>query len=240
MIITTKILKISVKFFFIIILLIKSFNLFGQEVTLFGSEICPDGIDLVYVAVLESDEKPFNSFYLGKFEVTQAQWRSVMGNNPSNFKNENHPVENVNWHDAQRFLERLNERTGRNYRLPTEAEWLHAARGDTISGYCPGSCRYSGSNEIDDVCWYIGNSNGRSKPVGSKNPNGFGIYDMSGNVWEWCEDQHKNNRGIRGGSWNSEARVCTVRYKYSYDATFRSFIIGFRVLLPVPVITTQD
>ena len=204
-------------------------NLFGQEVSIYS----PDGIELVYVDVPEDEKKISSSFYIGKFEITQTQWRAIMGNNPSNFKNENNPVENVNWNDAQNFLARLNERTGKNYRLPTEAEWVFAARADTIAGFCAGGCRFSGSDDIDEVAWFKGNSGGRTQPVGSKLPNELGIYDMSGNVWEWCEDDKDNNRVIRGGSWNSEARFCSVNYKYSYGPENRSFIIGFRVVLPI-------
>ena len=134
-------------------------------------------------------EKPVHSvtvsdFYIGKYEVTQAQWKAVMGKNPSHYKGENRPVERVSWYDIQKFIEKLNAKTGKRYRLPTEAEWEYAARGGNQSkGY-----KYSGSNDIGSVAWYTNNSGDRTHPVGQKQPNELGLYDMTGNVWEWCSD----------------------------------------------------
>ncbi len=171
------------------------------------------------------DEKPthsvtLSSFYLCKYEVTQALWRAVMGNIPSRFKGNNLPVEKVSWDDCQTFITRLNNLTGKNFRLPTEAEWEYAARGGNRSrGY-----KYSGSNVLSDVAWYDDNSGGKTHPVGSKSPNELGLYDMSGNVREWCYDwfgtysssaqtnptgpSSGSFRVRRGGSWDFAAVSC--------------------------------
>ena len=219
------------------------------------------GIDMVFVqggtflmgctseqANCDSDERPVRSvtvsdFYIGKYEVTQAQWRLVMGGNPSNFKGDNLPVEMVSWMDVQDFIERLNAMTGRRYRLATEAEWEFAARGGRRSnGY-----RFSGSNHIDDVAWYDGNSGRRTRAVGGKEPNELGIYDMSGNVWEWVSDwfgtysssNETNPRGassgsyrvLRGGSWLSDARYCRVSNRGNDSPGGRGSDLGFRLAL---------
>ena len=137
----------------------------------------------------DSDEFPphqvtLSNFSIGETEVTQGLWKAVMGNNPSNFTGDNLPVEEVSWDDCQLFIAKLNQLTGRNFRLPTEAEWEYAARGGNKSkGY-----KYAGSNTIDNVAWYKDNSGDKTHPVGSKAPNELGLYDMNGNVWEWCQD----------------------------------------------------
>lgn len=123
-------------------------------------------------------------YYIGKYEVTQALWQVVMGNNPSDFKGDNFPVEKVSWNDCQAFITKLNGMTGRKFRLPTEAEWENAARGGRKSQ----AYQYCGSNNISDVAWYWDNNTGMTHPVGGKLPNELGIYDMSGNVLEWCQD----------------------------------------------------
>ena len=134
-------------------------------------------------------EKPVHSvtlsgYNIGKTEVTQELWQAVMGSNPSRFKGDNMPVECVSWDDCQEFIRKLNSLTSQNFRLPTEAEWEFACRGGNNSrGY-----KYSGSNYIDNVAWYDGNSGDKTHPVATKSPNELGIYDMSGNVWEWCND----------------------------------------------------
>ncbi|MBQ6584525.1 MAG: formylglycine-generating enzyme family protein [Alistipes sp.] len=174
-----------------------------------------------------SDESPIHSvtvsdFYIGKYEVTQAQWRAVMGSNPSYFTGDNLPVKQVSWDDIQEFITKLNTMTGKTFRLPTEAEWEYAARGGNQSkGY-----KYSGSNTLDNVAWYTNNSGGKTHPVGQKQPNELGLYDMSGNVWEWCQDWYGSyssssqtnptgpnsgyGRVLRGGSWFSNAALCRV------------------------------
>ena len=177
------------------------------------------------------DEKPThqvtltNDYYIGKYEVTQALWKAVMGKKPSKFKGDNLPVENVSWDDCQEFISQLNRITGKTFRLPTEAEWEYAARGGKKSrGY-----QYSGSNDISDVAWYDGNSGNKTHAVGSKQANELGIYDMSGNVWEWCQDWHgsyssssqTNPTGVKSGSyrvirgegWFSGARICRSSYR---------------------------
>ena len=178
---------------------------------------------------------PFN---IGKYEVTQADWRNIMGNDPSNFKNcDDCPVEQVSWDDVQAFLKKLNIKyPGKNYRLPTEAEWEYAARGGAKSqGY-----QYAGSNTLGDVAWYDKNADSKTHPVGSKSPNELGLLDMSGNVWEWCQDSWKpypgcsvnakgDDRVFRGGGWYAGPQYCRVADRYSYSPTFRNLTLGFRL-----------
>lgn len=195
-----------------------------------------------------SDEKPVHSvtlsgYYIGKTEVTQALWQAVMGSNPSEFKGDNRPVESVSWDDCQEFIRKLNALTGQNFRLPTEAEWEFACRGGNNSrGY-----KYSGSNYIDNVAWYDGNSGDKTHPVATKSPNELGIYDMSGNVWEWCADwygdyssgRQTNPKGpyggsgrvLRGGSWIIIAGCCRSSYRDGYIPTYRFNSLGLRLAL---------
>ena len=185
-------------------------------------------IEMVFVQGNKSIRNSIRSFNIGKYEVTQAQWQAVMGNNPSNFKGDNLPVEMVSWNDVQEFIRKLNALTGRNYRLPTEAEWEYAARGgDSSRGY-----EYSGSNNINDVAWYRDNSDRRTHPVGTKAPNELGIYDMSGNVWEWCQDAEGSRRWYRGGSWPRTAGFCRVADRFWNGPGVRDYDIGFRLVLP--------
>lgn len=205
-----------------------------------------------------------NGFYIGKYEVTQAQWHSLMGNNPSEFKRDNLPVETVSWDDALAFVERLNARNdGLIYRLPTEAEWEYACRGGTTGDY---------AGDIEDMAWY-GNNSGRTKldvaeiyrtdsspylrimknggrthDVGSKLPNSLGLYDMHGNVAEWCQDWYhdsyngaptngsawlsggdQNYRIVRGGSWYYIAALMRSAYRFWIDVGRRVNYIGVRV-----------
>ena len=195
------------------------------------------------------DEKPVhqvtltNDYYMGKYEVTQALWQVVMGKNPSYFKGDNLPVNYVRWKDCQRFISKLNSMTGRKFRLPTEAEWEYAARGGKKSrGY-----QYSGSSNISDVAWYDGNSGDKTHPVGTKQANELGIYDMTGNVLEWCQDWYGSYysssqtnptgsdsgsaRVSRGGGWNCNASYCRLSVRFYYPPDFRLDILGLRLAL---------
>lgn len=179
-----------------------------------------------------SDEKPvhsvtLSSYRIGKYEVTQDIWEAVTGSNPSFYKGSRLPVDNVSWEDCQTFIRRLNVLTGQNFRLPTEAEWEFAARGGNSSR----GCKYSGSNDLGNVAWYIGNSDDRPHNVGTKSPNELGIYDMSGNVGEWCQDWDGNYgsssqidpkgpangsvKVIRNGSYVSGDRGLRVSARFS-------------------------
>lgn len=198
----------------------------------------------------ESDEKPVHSvtlsaFNIGKYEVTQAQWKAVMGNNPSNFTGcDDCPVENVSWNDVQQYISKLNSQTGKNYRLPTEAEWEFSARGGKSSkGYT-----YSGSNDLNAVAWNTDNSGSKTHTVGGKQANELGIYDMSGNVWEWCSDWYGTynsysetnptgaslgqNRVLRGGSWYGDAGSCRAAFRDWDDPDDGYDDGGFRLVLP--------
>ena len=196
------------------------------------------------------DEKPVhqvtltNDYYMGKYEVTQALWQAVMGSNPSKFKGDDLPVEQVSWNDCQEFISKLNGFTGKKFRLPTESEWEYAARGGKKSrGY-----QYSGSSNISDVAWYYdGNSGSKTHPVGTKQANELGIYDMSGNVWEWCQDWYGSYvslsqtnptgavsgpyRVYRGGSWYYDAWLCRSSYRYFDTPDFRNDSLGLRLVL---------
>jgi formylglycine-generating enzyme required for sulfatase activity len=190
-------------------------------------------------------------FYLGKCEVTQALWRAVMGTNPSEFQGERDPVENVSWEDCRDFLERLNAlvRPWGAFRLPTEAEWEHAARAGSATRFYYGAdpdCR-----ELGDHAWYVANSGGRTHPVGEKRPNAWGLYDVLGNVWEWCADWYADDyfgsspavdppgpatgtlRVLRGCSFRYEVRRCRIAYRVGYDPTARYYNSGLRLAADV-------
>ena len=206
----------------------------------------------------KDDAKPrhkvtVSSFYICKYEVTQALWKAVMRNNPSKFKGDDLPVEQVSWDDCQQFIRKLNALTGCEYRLPTEAEWEFAARGgNSGQGY-----KYSGSNNIGDVAWYgqeyvgflsyiDGNSGDKTHPVGSKSPNELGLFDMTGNVCEWCSDWYGaynsnlqsnptgpkkgTHRILRCGSWYDDVAFCTVSYRREYTPDTDSFVLGLRLV----------
>lgn len=201
----------------------------------------------------EDDEKPahqvtLSSYSIGRYEVTQSEWKSIMGNNPSDHKGDKFPVENVSWEECQTFIDRLNSITGKHFRLPTESEWEFAARGGTLSkGY-----RYAGSNNIKSVAWYnpdysfYTDTKEKTHIVGSKQPNELGLYDMSGNVAEWCEDwyeeknyqmqtnQKPSYRVVRGGSFFTKADDCRTSNR-SYNEPNGTWghvtSIGFRLAM---------
>lgn len=201
----------------------------------------------------DNDEKPTHSvtlsdYYIGKFEVTQELWEAVMGTNPSSFKGGNLPVERTSWGDCQEFMGKLNRLCashldGKMFRLPTEAEWEYASRGGMKSrGY-----KYSGSDNISDVAWYRENSGSKTHPVGTKSPNELGIYDMSGNVHEWCYDWYGSygsgsqtnptgpssgsRRVLRGGGWDNYAKDCRVSSRSDCSLDRRRFYYGLRLVL---------
>ena len=186
-----------------------------------------------------------STFYIGATEVTQALWLAVMGSNPSGFTGDlNRPVEQVSWNDCQTFIAKLNQMTGKTFRLPTEAEWEFAARGGDMSqGY-----KYSGSNNIDEVAWYSGNANGATHPVGTKKANELGLYDMSGNVLEWCQDWYGtftsaaqtdptgpatgSNRVYHSGCFDYPAHGCRVAFRYYSSPTYAgSNRLGLRLAM---------
>mgnify|MGYP004549336559 CR=1 FL=1 len=184
-----------------------------------------------------------NDYYIGKYEVTQALWQVVMGSNPSKFKGESLPVENVSWNDCQEFIGKLNSITGKTFRLPTEAEWEFAARGGNKSR----SYQYSGSNNLSDVAWYKDNSGNKTHVVGTKQANELGIYDMIGNVEELCQDWYKDYssssqtnpistiggyyRVSRGGSLRNNNRRCRSSYRSVDFPKNRRYDLGFRIVL---------
>lgn len=196
----------------------------------------------------DSDEKPahqvtLSPYYIGETEVTQALWEAVMGNNPSEFKGNNKPVETVSWDDCQEFIRKLNQKTGLSFRLPTEAEWEYAARGGKKSlGY-----KYSGSNTLGNVAWYDDNSGSSTHDVKTKQANELGLYDMSGNVFEWCSDWYGSydsssqtnpkgsasgsRRVYRGGGWGRYARYCRVSYRINITPYNRGYNLGLRLAL---------
>jgi hypothetical protein len=196
-----------------------------------GDTYNPDGIELVYIEGT-GGTIGIPNFFIGKYEITQLQYQKVMGNNPSNFKAPNNPVENVSWNDAQEFLNKLNAMTGRNYRLPNEDEWMYAAYG----GLKNESYEYAGGNNMNKIGWYADNSDKKPHIVGTKTPNSIGIHDMSGNVWEWCQDIYESDantdRVHRGGSWHDDAAACRVAYRYGSNPDNRYRNVGFRVVLP--------
>ncbi len=198
----------------------------------------------------EFDEKPvhkvmLSSYKIGKYEVTQEEWNAVMEYNPSEFKGAHLPIENVSWKECQLFIEKLNAMTGLDFRLPTEAEWEFAARGGNKSkGY-----KYAGSNYVDSVAWYRSNSGNVTHDVGQKKPNELGLYDMSGNVYEFCQDwkgkyissDQRNpkgrlegtNRVNRGGRWCGSAKACRVSDRSMCKPDDRFYHLGMRLAMTI-------
>ncbi len=204
----------------------------------------------------DDSEKPkyqvtLKQFAISKYPVTQEQYQAVIGSNPSRFKeNLKNPVESVSWIDAQSFCRKLNQKTGKKYRLSSESEWEYACRAGTQTRY------YFGDNEmqLEEYAWYSENSGSTTHPVGQKKPNKWQLFDMSGNVWEWCEDfwhdnydyaptdgtswnknpSQPNRIVLRGGSWNSLPRICCSASRYKYFAHDRDYLIGFRLAISLP------
>jgi formylglycine-generating enzyme required for sulfatase activity len=215
-----------------------------------------------------SDEKPVHTvtiktFRMSNFEVTQSEWMELMGSNPSSFKGADLPVETVSWYEAVEYCNKLSVKEGltpayrgsgdsiscdfnaSGYRLPTEAEWEYAARGGNKDSM---SYEYSGGNSVDALSWYSSNSGSRTHTVGTKAPNSLGLYDMSGNVWEWCWDWYGNYssgsqtdprgassgtyRVLRGGSWSYGAGNLRSAYRSDYTPSYRNYNLGFRLVRP--------
>jgi len=225
--------------------------------------LLPGGVPLVMIAIPggtfnmgsneSCEEKPIHTvtiqpFYLGEYPVTQEQYQVIMGENPSHYKGKRHPVENVNWEKAMEFCDKLSQKTGKKYRLPSEAEWEYACRAGTQTKYCFGD----DEGRLQDYAWYSNNSENITHPIGQKKSNAFGLYDMHGNVWEWCCDRwhenyigapdngsswetppKENHRVQRGGSWGNYAFNChsAGRGRTLADISFSN--IGFRVALTI-------
>ena len=174
---------------------------------------------------------PGQDYEMGQYQVTQEEWTEVMGNNPSRFKHvKNLPVEQVSWNDAQEFIKKLNEKQdGYQYALPTEEQWEYCCRAGSTTMY------YFGDNDeqLKHYIWYCGNSDEKTHPVGQLKPNAYGLYDMHGNVWEWCENLYSPNnsvRVVRGGSWGSHAGYCRSGYR-AWDAPSEGYdYVGFRLI----------
>ena len=191
----------------------------------------------------EEHQVTLSSFSINKYEVTQEEWEAVMGNNPSNFMGAKLPVEQVSWDDCQVFISKLNELTGMSFRLPSEAEWEYSARGGNNNS----GCVYAGSNDLNEVAWFDRNSEGKSHEIGLKLPNELGLYDMCGNIREWCQDwygdysalEQKNPQGplsgnlrvIRGGGWDSSKEYCLLSSRDRCSPNYRNAKLGLRLAL---------
>ena len=220
-----------------------SFKMIRVEGGTFTMGATPEQGDDVYGNEKPAHEVTLSSFFLGETEVTQALWKAVMHHNPSAFKGDNLPVEQVSWNDCKAFINKLNITLGVTFRLPTEAEWEYAARGGNKSL----GNKFSGSNNLNDVAWFEDNSHNVSHPVKSMDPNELGIYDMSGNVWEWCLDEMHNYsanvqtnplyssegslRVFRGGSWRNSSGRCRVSYRFNSTPDDCINSVGFRLAM---------
>jgi len=211
-----------------------------------GSFLMGDLFEVGWENEVPTHEERVDAFYLGKYPVTQAQWEKVMAENPSMFRRSGrYPVEQVTWADVNEFIRRLNALTtgGGAFRLPAEAEWEYAARSGGRKEL------YAGGDDIDRVAWYADNSGGSTRPAGLKAPNGLGLYDMSGNVWEWCQDLYTADAGvghearplfaksgdrervIRGGSWNLDDWSCRCSRRFGFPEDYSGAGLGFRLAL---------
>lgn len=209
-----------------------------------GSNVTPKGVKLTYALARPEHRVTVDGYWIGAHEVTQALWTAVMGDNPSKFRGDSLPVECVSWLEAQQFVMRLSQMTGKHFRLPSEAEWEYAARGGREKGFPYAGCERS---QLDNYCWYCVNSDGCTHPVGRLNPNALGLYDMSGNVAEWCQDwveayseeEQTNPRGpktgenrvLRGGHYNSTSAACTVYDRGWYLPSGKYELYGLRVVM---------
>ena len=218
-------------------------NMVKVEGSTFTMGATPEQGNDAYEYERPAHQVTLSDYYIGRYEVTQKEWQAVMGDNPSKFYGDNLPVDYVSWNDCQDFINKLNQLTGLKFRLPTEAEWEFAARGGKQSkGY-----KYSGSDNIGDVAWYYENSGSKTHQVGTKEPNELGIYDMSGNVGEWCGDWYGrysssaqtnptgpssgSGRVLRGGGWSRDAGYCRVSDRSLINPSIRGNFSGFRVVL---------
>ena len=218
-------------------------NMVKVEGSTFTMGATPEQGNDAYEYERPAHQVTLSDYYIGRYEVTQKEWQAVMGDNPSKFYGDNLPVDYVSWNGCQDFINKLNQLTGLKFRLPTEAEWEFAARGGKQSkGY-----KYSGSDNIGVVAWYTGNSGGKTHQVGTKEPNELGIYDMSGNVGEWCGDWYGrysssaqtnptgpssgSGRVLRGGGWSRDAGYCRVSDRSLINPSIRGNFSGFRVVL---------
>jgi formylglycine-generating enzyme required for sulfatase activity len=175
---------------------------------------------------------PGKNYEIGKYEVSQAEWRTVMGDNPSYFGKcgDTCPVERVSWGDVQEFIRKLNARTHKHYRLPTKAEWEYACYGSNRGTYC-------GGDDLNELGWFEGNSDGKTHLAGQKQANGYGLYDMSGNVFEWMDDCYEGNcmkRVLGGGAWSNNAQLALPSFSGGVDTTFRGSNFGFRLARTLP------
>ena len=185
-----------------------------------------------------------DGFWMGKYEITQAQYECITGKNPSRFKGANHPVEQLNWTSATDFCQKLKSKTGKTFQLPTEAQWEYACRAG-------GRTRFAHADSesgLGDYAWYSGNAENKTHPVGGKLPNAFGLHDMIGNVYEWCSDWYEDKyyskspgrnppgprvgecRVLRGGAWSVDPSYCPPAYRSATPPTFSRFHMGFRVV----------
>lgn len=175
-------------------------------------------------------QKIISSFWISKYEITQDIWEEIMDYNPSYFKGLNLPVENISKHECQQFIIKINNLTGLKFKLPSAVEWEFVAKG----GRFLKDHKYSGSDDIDQVAWFYKNSDRETKLVGSKKPNSLGIYDLSGNVWEWTSTNPSGLKFIvKGGSWSTREDYCEILNRNEYDISYKSNDVGFRLILTI-------